>query len=222
MGRYVSIRHNGSLTVWPTAWLVLGILAPAALLLSGLWLQPLMPGAAVVVGSAVGTIESLLWIGAASICLFTALVIHAAGTDGQRTLFLAMAGIVTLWLALDDAFLLSGEVASSVGIPALAVSLFHFALAALYLALSWRFLLSGRTLLFALAVVLFWASGNADLLAAGDEPLRFFIEEGLKFLAVAFWAVFHIIAAATAVEELVTGRITTVHVSRSDPLRRLK
>jgi hypothetical protein len=67
--------------------------------------------------------------------------------------------------------------------------------------------LNRPTLLLAAGIVL-GASLQAEVFAGTIGGA--FVQAALKFLAVAFWAGFHVAAAARAIEELATGRVTTV------------
>lgn len=212
MGHFVSIRRNGALAETPTVWVFLAVLAPAAVFLAALRLQPWVPAADLVRDGVVASVGSLLWIGTASICLFTALVIHAAQADRSRSLFLLAAGLVTLWLGLDHVFMVHKELLPSFGIPRTVAEATYAAIGALYLLISGRLILSNRPSLLLAAALFLGASLGFDglLPEAADRP---FAEEGLTFLAIAFWAGFHVAAAARAIEELATGRITTVTMS---------
>jgi hypothetical protein len=219
MRRYVSIRRNGALAETPTAWLVLGILGPAAAVLAALWLQPWAPVAELIGNGLVASLESLLWVGTAAICLFTALMIHVAQGERSRARLLLAAGLVTLWLGLDDVFTIHGQVLPSLGVPVAAAKGAYLAIGALYLLAAWRAILPNRPTLLLAAVVLFEASLRAELLVPG-MPARLFAEAGLRFLAVAFWAGFHVAAAARAIEELATGRITAVTLASERLVRK--
>jgi hypothetical protein len=209
MRRYVSIRRNGALAETPTAWVALGILAPAAALLAALRLQPWAAPAELIGDGVVASIEGLLLVGAAAVCLFTAAMLRAAHGDASRIRFLAVAGLVTLWLGLGDVFAVHGEVLPALGVPRDLAAAAYLAVGALYLLASWRAVLANRPVLLLGAVLLFAASLRADALVPGT-PAGVFAEAGLHLLAVAVWAGFHVIAAARAVEELATGRITAV------------
>jgi len=60
------------------------------------------------------------------------------------------------------------------------------------------------------------AAMNAERIAPPASDLA---EAGLTFLAVAFWAGFHVLAAARMIEELATGRITAVALSSARLVR---
>jgi len=217
MRQFVSLRRNGALAEIPTTWLFLGILVPAAAVLAALAAQP-WTSAADLIG-VVASVESLLWVGAAAICLFTAAMIHAAQGDGSGTRFLLAAGLVTLWLGLDDVFAIHAEVLPSLGVPEALAPAGYAAIGALYLLASWRAVLRNRPSLLLAAGLLLAASLRVEFLVPGT-PAGLFAEAGLKFLAVAFWAGFHRAAAARAVEELTTGRITAVTLAAERLVRR--
>jgi hypothetical protein len=155
------------------------------------------------------TVQSLLWIGSASICLFTAAVVHAARARRSEARFLLAAGLVTLWLGLDHVFALHVDVLSWSGVPGVGAGVIYAAIGGLYLLASWRQILANRPVLLLAAVLCLGASP-----LTGSLP-----REALTFLAVAFWAGFHVAAAGRAVEELATGRITAVALSSARLIR---
>ena len=214
MSRFVSLRRNGALTETPTAWLFLGILAPAAAFLCAVrfWASP----AGLLGGGFVASVASLLWIGTASICLFTAAMLHGARGDRARTRFLLAAGLASLWLGLDDAVALHRDVLPVLGIPAAIAPAAWAAVGALYLLAAWRGVLANRPSLLIAAGLFVAAAMNAERIAPPASDLA---EAGLTFLAVAFWAGFHVLAAARMIEELATGRITAVALSSARLVR---
>jgi hypothetical protein len=219
MRQYVSIRRNGALAEAPTTWLLLGILVPAAAFLAALWLQPWVPVANLIDDGVLASVESLLWVGTAAICLFTAAMIHAAQGNGSPARFLLVAGLVTLWLGLDDVLAIHGEVLPSLGAPQALAATAYAAIGAVYLLASWRTILRNRPTLLLAAALLLGASLRADLFAS-ETPGDLFAEAGLRFLAIAFWAGFHVAAAARFIEELATGRITAVSLSSERLVRK--
>ena len=216
MRQFVSIRRNGSLAGIPTLAVFLAILGPAAAFLAALWWQPWLPRADLI--EVVASVGSLLWIGAASICLFTAVMIHAAQGERARSRFLLAAALVTLWLGLDDVYAIHEEILPWLGIPGPLARSAYVALGALYLLVSWRLLLSNRPTLLLAAGVVLGASLQAEVFAGTISGA--FVQAALKFLAVAFWAGFHVAAAARMIEELATGRITTVALPSQSLVRK--
>ena len=91
------------------------------------------------------------------------------------------------------------------------------AVGALYLLAAWRAIVANRPSLLIAAGLFLAAAVNAERIAPAAPDLA---EAGLTFLAVAFWAGFHVLAAARIVEELATGRITAVALSSARLVRR--
>ena len=214
MGHYVSIRHNGSLAVVPTAWLFLGVLLPSAVLLALIRLQP------TVSFGALTNLGIVLSMATASICLFAAFMAHAARAERWRILSFLAGGLATLWLGLDDFLLVREEVLPSF-VPQRVANAAYATIVAAYLVACWRMILRGRVALFLVAVLGLAASMGLDGAIHGEAPASIFVVHALKFLGIAFWSAFHVTAAATAAEEFVTGQVTTVAVSPGMPLRRL-
>jgi hypothetical protein len=206
MRQFVSIRRNGSLAEASTGRVFLAILGPALAVLAALRLQPWLS-----LGETSGILasfETLLWIGAAAICLFTATMAQAARGERARSRFLTVAGLITLWLGLDDAFAFHREVLPSLGLPGPLAGAAYGLIGLLYLAVSWRLILANRPSLLLTAGVLLGASLQAEFFIGTASGA--FAQAALKFLGVAFWAGFHVAAAGRFIEELATGRITTV------------
>jgi hypothetical protein len=236
MKQHVSIRHNGSLAEVATSWLFLGILVPAAALLALVWLQPWVPVAYLVRDplavareapkccsvyyGVISNLGVMLWMAAAAICLFTALMAYTARAGSARTGFFLAGGLFTLWLGMDDFFLVHEEVLPQFGIPQIVTYAVYAAIGLVYLIAAWRFILTSRVSLFLIAGLALAGSMGLDALVASEAPLWVFLEDALKFVGIAFWAGFHVAAAVAVAEELVTGRITTVQVS-AVPVRRL-
>jgi hypothetical protein len=217
MRRFVSIRRNGSLTEASTAWVFLGILAPAAAFLCALRFQPWLPPAELIGGTFLASASSLLWIGTTAICLFTAAMLHGARGDRACTRFLLAAGLATLWLGLNDAVAVHRDVLPVLGVPAALAPAACAAVGALYLLAAWRAIVANRPSLLIAAGLFLAAAINAERIAPAAPDLA---EAGLTFLAVVFWAGFHVLAAARIVDELATGRITAVALSSARLMRR--
>lgn len=240
MKQYVSIRHNGSLAQVPTSWLFLGILLPTSALLAIVWLQPWIPVAHLVRDPLVvareapkccsvyyGVVSNLgviLWMVTAAVCLFTAALAFAAGADRSRKVFFLAGGLFTLWLGLDDFFLVHEEVLPYFGIPQLATYSAYAATGIVYLLACWRFILGGsnRLPLFVMAGIGLAGSMGVDALVHSEASVWVFLEDALKFVGIAFWSGFHVAAALAVAEDLVAGRVTTVSVaSGGSMIRRL-
>jgi hypothetical protein len=56
-------------------------------------------------------VGSLLWVAAATVCLFAGAVLRAYGGRGRKSTFLLATGVLLLLLGLDDAFVVHEEVA---------------------------------------------------------------------------------------------------------------
>jgi hypothetical protein len=224
MGHYVSIRHNGSLAQAPTGWLFLGILAPSAALLAFAWLQPWVPAASLVRAplfaatccgvhhGAIANLGIVLWAATAAICLFAAIMAKAARAERSHVAFFIAGGLFTLCLALDDLFLFHKNVLPLLGIPEAAAFAFYAAAALVHLTAPARGSSGIRAPLFVAAVAALAASTGIDMLVRSDAAEWVFAEGALKFLGIAFWAGFHIAAAAAAAEAFATGRVTPVRV----------
>jgi len=83
----------------------------------------------------------MLWTGTAAVCLFAAALFAIAKQDRSLIMFALTAGVLTGWLALDDAFLVHEVVFPSFGIPQNLVIGAYAALTIAYVLASWRIIL---------------------------------------------------------------------------------
>lgn len=144
----------------------------------------------------------LLWCATAAVCLFAARAADPGRIVARR--FLASAGVITLYLLLDDQFQIHEAVAPRLlGIgeivvfavlgAAVAVHLLRFL--HLIVLTEWRWL--------ALALALLAASVVADLLTSrwvGSE-WAFFVEDGFKWLGIVCWCRYHVGTALAVLRE---------------------
>lgn len=138
----------------------------------------------------------MLWVAAAAICLFAAVLLLAARRTGEVLIFALSAGLLTGWLALDDAFLLHERVLPGLGIPQNAILAAYVLLAIGYLIANYRVLLASD----------FWlllAGGGAlafsmlvDVVFHSLDPNMVLLEDSMKFVGICAWAAFHISAMA--------------------------
>jgi hypothetical protein len=132
----------------------------------------------------------IAWWGAGTGCLLAAAVLR----DGPARWMMAMAGGLSLVLALDDLFQFHEKIGPHHGVPEL-VTLAAYAAAAiayllgfarLHLQLDWPLLLA--------SLVLLGASVAVDVLFAYSIP-SLVIEEGTKFAGIVAWSAYHLLAA---------------------------
>lgn len=142
----------------------------------------------------VSTIGILLWVATAAVCVFAALMLHAQGANRRLWEFAAMAGLLTAWLALDDAFLVHENIAPKLGIPQTAVLLFIAVFAMAYVAKCWRVIVSLDAAMFGLAVGFLAASVGIDVVHVSTSDLHFLAEDGAKFAGIVCWSCFHLSA----------------------------
>jgi hypothetical protein len=163
----------------------------------------------------------MLWMAAAAICLFTALMAYTARAGSARTGLFVAGGLFTLWLGIDDFFLVHEEVLPQVGIPQIITYAAYAATGLVYLFVAWRFILTSRLSLFLVAGFGLAGSMGLDAIVDSEAPFWVFLEDGLKFVGIAFWVGFHVSAAVALAEELATGRVTSRPLTPEPPVRRL-
>jgi hypothetical protein len=129
---------------------------------------------------------SLIWNLAAIVALFGAAVLRRSGNTGGSRL-LAIAGVITAAMALDDLFLLHDDVYPAVGLSEKLVYPVYFLAIAAY-TVRFRRRLGPAVLLIAAAAAMWAVSAGVDL-TVGGTGASFVVEDGLKAAGVALWAV---------------------------------
>lgn len=142
----------------------------------------------------------IFWAAASVVCLATAWVLHVERTQPAFKNFLATAGILSVVLGLDDAFLVHEAVFPLFGLPEWLPLLIYGALLAFWLIRFAPFILS-RTpyLLLAIALIGFGLSIGMDVLdleAYGIDP--YLPEDGTKLIGIIAWFVYQLQVSFTA------------------------
>lgn len=132
----------------------------------------------------------LIWTTTAAACLFSGVLMAINGFPKSLTGFAIAAGILTGWLAIDDAFLLHEKVFPTLGIPQGAVLLIYISATLFYVIKSWKIIVHSDLLLLSAAGITFIASVGIDLIL--DTPNWVHLEDSAKFFGICCWASFHI------------------------------
>lgn len=144
----------------------------------------------------VSTLGVMMWVTAAAICLFAALLFIMDGRARGLIGFALAAGIFTGWLALDDAFLVHEVVLPSFGIPQNAVLATYALLGMVYLACSWRIVLAHDYWLFLAGGAGLALSMAVDTLLHSLIPAIVMLEDSAKFFGIFCWMAFHVATMA--------------------------
>lgn len=145
----------------------------------------------------ISTTGVMLWTASAAVSLFCAIMLWLFHAPKAAQLFNLLAGLLTAWLALDDAFLVHEVVLPSFGIPQTVVVGGYALLALAYIATCWRIILQHDYVLFLLAGFCLAASLFIDQIFHSLLPGLVYLEDSSKFLGICFWATFHINAGLT-------------------------
>ncbi|MBO6607593.1 hypothetical protein [Psychroserpens sp.] len=125
-----------------------------------------------------------IWAATAAICLFASQVLHSKGN--QRYLIIASA--ISLYLGIDDAFLLHESVFPAIGIHQKIVIASYGLLMAVFLWNYRKTILSTDYLLMAIAFICFATSILIDNLFWKRSPLiTNLLEDGAKFVGLVAW-----------------------------------
>lgn len=154
----------------------------------------------------VSQVGLMLWAACVAVTLFAALMLSES-TKPTMKRFLFIAGMFTLFLALDDAFLLHEEVFPKFGIPELLVYAGYFGLFA-------AFLFFFRTLLSQTPYILLLTALACFALSIGfDElPLErwninpFLIEDGFKLMGIIAWGLYFTRVSIAHLRSIISAR----------------
>ncbi|MCP4072818.1 MAG: hypothetical protein GY742_13940 [Hyphomicrobiales bacterium] len=144
----------------------------------------------------VSTLGVMLWVTTSAICIFSALLLLAMKISDTLLKFSLSAGILTGWLALDDAFLLHETVLPSFGITQNAVLAVYVILALSYLITSWRVILASDFWLLFVGGGALVVSLAVDTIFHSLNPMLVLLEDSAKFFGIFCWASFHITTLA--------------------------
>lgn len=138
------------------------------------------------------------WSGAASVCLFCGSILPREMLESGFARFLTVSGAFTLFLGLDDAFLLHETLLPRFGIPQNLVLIVYLVFTLSYLFVFRQLILSTRYRLLAVALGAFAISLALDVTEPFDYLLTFF-EDGAKFVGLTTWATYFVATAREAV-----------------------
>ncbi|MFK5978222.1 MAG: hypothetical protein QM488_04985 [Rhizobiaceae bacterium] len=138
----------------------------------------------------------MFWVATASVSLFSALLFFAMKLGSTLIKFALTAGLLTGWLALDDAFLLHETVLPSLGVPQNAVLAVYVVLTLSYLMASWRVVLNSDFWLLLVGGSALVISLAVDTVFHSLNPMLVLLEDSAKFFGIVCWASFHITTLA--------------------------
>lgn len=151
-------------------------------------------GAPVYVGF-LSQLGNVFWMVTAASCLFAWWLLRGGNHPKDADRFLLASGLLTALLGIDDLFLFHDRVMASVlGLPDEAYVALYGVVVVAYAAVTWKWLLRLEYGLLAISVAFLGSSVLFDVVAEFSDS-ETFIEDSLKFIGIAFWAVFYIRAA---------------------------
>lgn len=154
----------------------------------------------------VSTAGIILWSATAAIGLFSALVLLLQGFARRIILFPLLSGILTGWIALDDAFLLHETVFPSFGIPQNLTIASYIILAGVYFLVNWRFILKYDFWILALGAGTLALSIVVDVIFHSLNPYLILLEDSAKFFGIFCWVSFHITTFAKLLSEAIPAK----------------
>lgn len=133
----------------------------------------------------------IIWSACASVTLFSALMIPDSAESRAMKFFLLGAGLFTVFLALDDAFLLHEELFPKFGISEILVYGVYFSLLALFLYTFRKIVIATPYIILLTALACFALSIGIDELpleTLGINP--FLLEDGFKLMGILAWCLY--------------------------------
>lgn len=140
----------------------------------------------------VSTAGVILWAATAAVSLFTASVLLTCGKRFQVAMFPLSAGMLTGWIALDDAFLLHETVLPAFGVSQNVVITIYILLALSYFSLNFTQILKHDFWLLAMGAYGLAVSVMVDVVFHSLNPTVVLLEDSAKFFGIFCWASFHI------------------------------
>lgn len=142
------------------------------------------------------TVGGMLWVAAGAVCLFGGGFLRRASAMRREAGFLVAAGVFSLWLGLDDLFMLHDELLPLIGIPEAVPYTLYLALCGICTVRFWRVILRANVLLLVGAGV-----GLGTSLLIDQFFDSHFFEDGTKFYGIVFWAAYLWDATTTLLSE---------------------
>lgn len=156
----------------------------------------------------VSNLGIMLWSATAAVCLLAAAVFAMQRRQPSLIWFAGSAGMLTGWLALDDAFMVHELVLPSLGVPQNAVLASYVALGAFYALASWRIILKADFLILAVGAAAMAVSIAVDTVFHSLLPAMVSLEDSAKFFGIFCWTAFHLstMAALLASPQVILPR----------------
>lgn len=155
------------------------------------------------------------WAGAATVCLFSAIVLRPGPGRYDTRFFLLMSGLLSLILGFDDVFLLHEAFFPHIGIPELFIFSCYGLFVFYYLLRFYRTILNTDFLLLGMALGFFALSVLLDLLDPQflDPDLW---EDGAKVVGIVSWLIYYLRTGFVAIRqgELVPTRALFTETER--------
>lgn len=139
-----------------------------------------------------------IWAGTAAICLFAAYVLINRSGNAYLKNFLLASGCLSLFLGLDDVFLLHEKVLPLLGVMEKVVYILYACIILVWLATFFSDILTTEFVLLCLSLLFFGITVLMDVIAP-QVDIFFFYEDGAKLLGMMFWLAYFIRVAALSI-----------------------
>lgn len=139
----------------------------------------------------ISNIGILFWSAAATVCVFTFLLLKSVENKARLSWFFLVSGIITTMLMLDDLFLFHERVFPQyLHLRQRYTLVFYFMIMTVYLIGFKKIILNNKTSLLLLALSFFGLSVSVDVAAkyvAETVPFYHLFEDGFKLLGIVSW-----------------------------------
>ena len=133
-----------------------------------------------------------IWAATAAICLFTAFVLTSGKSDiPHLNRFLILAGLLTLWLGLDDVFILHEKFFPKIGVPQDLVLGVYAGLALIWTIRFRETIAKTEYVLLGMALAFLGASVAQDIFSPEYASLHLF-EDGAKLIGLLSWLAYFV------------------------------
>lgn len=139
----------------------------------------------------VSTLGVMIWVATAAVLLFFGVLFLITGKNRQLTHFALSGGVLTGWLAIDDAYRVHENFLPSLGVPQDLVIIAYAVLAMIYVAASWRVILANDFWILIAGGGALAASIFIDMVFHSLASHFVLLEDGAKFFGIFCWMSFH-------------------------------
>ena len=157
----------------------------------------------------VSTAGVILWAVTAATSLLCAAVLAITRSPLKIVLFPLLAGLLTTWLTLDDAFLLHETVLPAFGVPQNGVLALYVLLAGAYFWTNWKNIFKYDFWILGMGAAALATSLAVDTIFHSLEASLVLLEDSAKFFGIFCWTSFHVTTFAKILVAKIDPKLET-------------